>query len=217
MSANNLAAAELIGLLSSFWQPPDEGFWKNLADGSVDEEICHFAGEAGLESLRDLAPSFRTLLPPLPLLQSFYLRCFIGIGTKTALPVESLYKKWTDDPTARLPIAGSTGYLMGDPALHMQYLLNHYNFVIPPDYRMMPDHLVLVLELGAYLIQNKTAGEAQVFLTQHLDWLPAFTEAIDELFFDDEKEKQAQRFYQSALELLKQTLSCQLETYPTLA
>ncbi len=111
MSANNMAASELFGLLSAFWQPPDEKFWSNLADGSVDAEISHFAEQANFTNWQPSVSSFQRALPPLSAIQLFYLRCFIGIGKQSVLPVESIYKKWTSDPSARLPIAGSTGYL----------------------------------------------------------------------------------------------------------
>jgi TorA maturation chaperone TorD len=109
-----------------------------------------------------------------------------------------------------LPIAGSTGYLMGDPALHAQYLLDHYQLLIPPDYRMMPDHLLLLLELLAFLLENRPGEEGQLFLSQHFDWLTDFAQAIDSIATDSPEDFQAKRFYQLALQFLQQTVSCQL-------
>ena len=213
MSANNPAAAELFGLLSAFWQPPDELFWHNLADGSVDAELANFSQLAGFSPLSPSRTSFQHTLPTLDALKLFYLRCFIGIGKQSALPVESIYKKWTEDPTARLPIAGSTGYLMGDPALHAQYLLNHYQLQVPPDYRMMPDHLLLLLELLSFLLENRPVAEADLFLRQHFDWLDSFAEALEAIDPENPEDVLAKRFYQLALCNLKQSVQCQLAKY----
>ncbi len=213
MCENSRAAAELFGLLSAFWQPPDEAFWNNLAAGAVDDELIDYSQQAGFSASQATADSFRQNLPPLAALKMFYLRCFIGIGKQSALPVESIYKKWTADPSARLPIAGSTGYLMGDPALHAQYLLDHYQLQIPPDYRMMPDHLLLLLELLAFLLENRPTEEVYLFLSQHFDWLADFDQAIGAITTDSLQDSQAKRFYQLALHSLQQTVSCQLAKY----
>ena len=213
MSANNPAAAELFGLLSAFWQPPDELFWHNLADGSVDAELANFSQLAGFSPLSPSRTSFQHTLPTLDALKLFYLRCFIGIGKQSSLPVESIYKKWTEDPTARLPIAGSTGYLMGDPALHAKYLLDHYQLQVPPDYRMMPDHLLLLLELLAYLLENRPPEESRTFLNQHFDWLDSFGKAVEAIAADDSEDSKAKQFYQLALQTLIQAVQCQSEKY----
>ena len=213
MCDNRLAAAELFGLLSAFWQPPDELFWHNLADGSVDEELANFSQLAGFSPALPEKALFQQTLPTLDALKLFYLRCFIGIGRQSTLPVESIYKKWTEDPSARLPIAGSTGYLMGDPALHARYLLDHYQLQIPPDYRMMPDHLLLLLELLAYLLENRPPEESRTFLNQHFDWLDSFGKAVEAIAADDSEDSKAKQFYQLALQTLIQAVQCQSEKY----
>ena len=213
MCDNRLAAAELFGLLSAFWQPPDELFWHNLADGSVDEELANFSQLAGFSPALPEKALFQQTLPTLDALKLFYLRCFIGIGRQSALPVESIYKKWTEDPSARLPIAGSTGYLMGDPALHARYLLDHYQLQVPPDYRMMPDHLLLLLELLAYLLENRPTEESRTFLNQHFDWLDSFGKAVETISEDDPEDAKAKQFYLLALQTLIQAVRCQSEKY----
>jgi TorA maturation chaperone TorD len=213
MSANNPAAAELFGLLSAFWQPPDELFWNNLADGSVDAELANFSQLAGFPPVSTPPVLFQQTLPKLDALKLFYLRCFIGIGKQSALPVESIYKKWTEDSTVRLPIAGSTGYLMGDPALHAQYLLDHYELQVPPDYRMMPDHLLLLLELLSFMLENRPIAETDLFLRQHFDWLDSFSEALEAIDIENPEDLLAKRFYQLALFCLKQSIQCQLAKY----
>ena len=213
MSKNSIAAADLFLELANFWQPPDEEFWQELSDGLFDREIAELAKHAGYAPQLQSLGAFADCLPPLASLQSFFIRCFIGIGQKSAIPVESIYKKWTEDQTTRLPIAGSTGSLMGDPALHAQYLLTHYGLTIPPDYRMMPDHLSLLLELAAFLLRNRTDEEARLFLEQHLDWIGKFEEALIDLEPENAADHGAQRFYQLALQTIKQTVDCQLMKY----
>ena len=201
MSANSVAAAELFSLLACFWQPPDEEFLDELRSGAVDRTLSRF----GIRVCQ-----YRFMAPSLPVLQNFFSSQIQGNGQTAILPVESLFKRWTEDPTARLPIAGSTGYLMGDSAMHVQYLLEYYNLSVPPAYRMMPDHLALLLELAAFLLKNRTTEEYYLFISQHLDWLDALSLSLEELEFGDEAEQQAQKFYQTALRALQEAVACEL-------
>lgn len=201
MSSNSVAAAELFLLLAGFWQPPDEEFLDELKSGAVDMALSRL----GIQACQ-----FRFMAPSLPVLKNFYCGLLQGNGQASILPVESLFKRWTEDPTTRLPIAGSTGYLMGDSAMHMQYLLECYGFSVPPEYRMMPDHLALLLELAAFLIKNRTPEESHLFISQHLDWLDALSLSLAELDFGDETGQQAQKFYQTALRAVQEAVSCEL-------
>ena len=212
--SENSAAADLFLHFSDFWRPPDSDFWQDAAAGVVDETIATLSAQAGYPMLENGHECFRDLLPPLSALQYFFVRCFIGIGKKSILPVESVYKKWTEDSTTRLPIAGSTGYLMGDAALHARYLLDHYGLSIPPDYQMMPDHLVLLLELAAFLLRQRTDRESRLFLEQHLDWLGQLAEALQKNETEGENDLKAQRFYLLVLELLQRTIIYQLQNPP---
>ena len=209
--SENSAAADLFLHFSDFWRPPDSDFWQDAAAGVVDETIVTLSAQAGYPMKENVRECCRDLLPPLSALQYFFVRCFIGIGKKSVLPVESVYKKWTEDPTARLPIAGSTGYLMGDAALHARYLLDHYGLSIPPDYQMMPDHLVLLLELAAFLLRQRTDTESRLFLAQHLDWLGPFAEVLQKIETEGENDLKAQRFYLLVMGLLQRTITCQLQ------
>lgn len=210
--SENKAAAELFLTWATFWRPPDAEFWQSVSDGSVDTHISGFVTAAAYSDWTS-SERFQSQLPSLSALQYFFVRCFIGIGKKSVLPVESVYKKWTEDTTTRLPIAGSTGYLMGDAALHARYLMDHYGLSVPPDYRMMPDHLTLLLELASYVLENRTQEEAQLFLSQHLDWLEKFASALQETEVESELDQKAKNFYQLTLQLLQQTVDCQLMKY----
>lgn len=207
MSRSEAALTGLLQECALFWQPPDTAFWQDVADGRVDESVQSLAIQAGNPSFPAPGASFRELLPPLTELRSFFQSYFTGAGKTKVLPVESIYKKWTEDPTARLPLAASTGYLMGDSALHIQYLLEQFGFRIPGDYPMMPDHLAVLLELAVFLRQNCPRREADLFLAQHLDWLGDFARALQAIDPDGTTGQQAKEFYLQAVELLRQTVA----------
>ena len=210
--SENEAAAELFLQLAEFWRPPDSVFWQEIAAGSVDEAIANLSTQAGYGAANDISREIcRELLPPLSALQYFFVRCFIGIGKQSALPVESVYKKWTDDPTARLPIAGSTGYLMGDAALHARYLLDHYGFTIPPDYQMMPDHLSLLLELAAFLLRHRSDEECRLLFSQHLDWLGHFADALATMDTEGDNDWKARQVYLWNLSILQHSIDKHLQ------
>ena len=78
---------------------------------------------------------------------------------------------------------------------------------------MMPDHLTLLLELASYVLENRTQEEAQLFLSQHLDWLEKFASALQETEVESELDQKAKNFYQLTLQLLQQTVDCQLMKY----
>lgn len=210
MSENNGAAAELFLLLAVFWHPPDEEFMDELNCGSLDADIARLGSQADYIPWWEACMTFRFMAPSLGSLQKFHNDHINGTGKASILPVESLYKRWTEDPTARLPIAGSTGYLMGDAAMHVQYLLDFYGLSVPPAYRMMPDHLVLLLELTAFLLKNQALNESHLFISQHLDWLDSLAHSLAELSCDDMAGQQAQKFYQFALQALQKTVACEL-------
>lgn len=210
MSESREAAAELFLLLAAFWQPPDEGFLDELADGSVDATLASLATQAGYSPWRQESFPLRITAPPFSALQNFFFRYIHGAGKDAALPVESLYKRWTEDPTVRLPIAGSTGYLMGDPALHVLYLMDAYSLSVPPAYSMMPDHLALLLELASFLLKNRTPEESDLFLMQHFDWLDSLDQTLTGLTPENDEGTQAQKFYRLALQVLQKAVACEL-------
>ena len=95
--------------------------------------------------------------------------------------------------------------------MHVQYLLNYYSLSVPTEYRMMPDHLALLLELAAFLLKSRTPEESRLFISQHLDWLDALALSLTELDCEDESEQQAQKFYQMALQVLQDTVASELK------
>ena len=113
-----------------------------------------------------------------------------------AEPIESLYKVWTRDPSCELLIANQKGYLKGDWACHMEELLTHVGFEIPPQFVHCPDHLVLELEFANILVEE-TPIEAQIkFAEHHFDWLKDLYETA--------MEKDVPQMYQDLYKLCAQ-------------
>ncbi|MDR3563724.1 MAG: molecular chaperone TorD family protein [Negativicutes bacterium] len=87
------------------------------------------------------------------------------------VPVESVYRPWTKDPTATLPGAHDLGYLQGDAAAHMLALYQSYGLTPPEAYQAMPDHLCLQLEFAAHLLELEQEDRLATFLADHLGWV----------------------------------------------
>jgi len=91
-------------------------------------------------------------------------------GVPNVLPLEeSFYKEWTADRSH--PLAGRKGLAWGDPAEHVVATLNNLGIALCAEDPRAPDHLAVLLELLAYLIENRPAEEAAAFCRDHLDWL----------------------------------------------
>ncbi|MFZ5815562.1 MAG: TorD/DmsD family molecular chaperone [Bacillota bacterium] len=182
------ARARLYALLALPLYAPDAESWEPVCAGDWSREI-----EAVLRALGlDLAvpPS----LGPRPCHQAVaeYREALAAPGHPVR-PVESLYKPWTTDPSAGLPIAAEKGWLGGDPAAHLRALYAELGVELPPGLAHAPDHLALELELMAWLVEEGTPEQQELFRRQHLDWLWELAA--------DAKKRGAPRFYQDLLEL----------------
>ncbi|TVQ37283.1 MAG: hypothetical protein EA384_12445 [Spirochaetaceae bacterium] len=93
-------------------------------------------------------------------------------ATPLLVPVESIYKVWTTDPSCEMPFARETGLLQGDSAQHLYQIYREIGFELPTAYADRPDHLVLELEFMGLLVEADNPASQQLFLSQHLDWLP---------------------------------------------
>ncbi|MGF7184151.1 TorA maturation chaperone TorD [Desulfitispora alkaliphila] len=160
---------QLFSIAAEFYKFPDRDFYNQLASGDLFQELEKLSTKAGF------APSnlaWPVSVPSLHQLQQEHLRCFMGFNSQAAVPIESLYKRWTVDPTAKLTIASQKGYLMGDAAVHIHYLLDSLGLEIPSEYQQKPDHLAILLEILAYLITERNEREVELYISEHLDWLP---------------------------------------------
>lgn len=162
--------------LAEFYRFPDEEFIRELQNGEWEKLINELAGQAGLAGDKIAWPEDLTYSS----LKQEYIRCFTGAGEPAALPVESVYKVWTQDPSARVMFAKQKGYLMGDSALHIQYLLDTLGVELPEEFRGQPDHLVVLLELLVYFLDHLELQDTLQYLQDHFDWLPDFYARLQE-------------------------------------
>ena len=171
------ALQDLLPILANFFIYPEEEFCEEVYQGKVDllvEELSQKAGVPVKSSLKEIAPTYEAWI-------ASYNHCFLGVEKPFAPPVESVYKAWTEDETFQVPFKNQKGYLMGDSALHVQHILDAFGLDIPPEYNMMPDHLVILLDLLAFLIGNSLEEEARQLIKDHFDWLPDLQATISKL------------------------------------
>lgn len=82
---------------------------------------------------------------------------------------ESVYKCWTTDKSH--PLAGRKGFAWGEPAIHMAEVLSGFGMAFDPETMTSPDHLSVLLEFLAFLLENRPRDEIAAFCADHLDWL----------------------------------------------
>lgn len=105
--------------------------------------------------------------------RAFAVRHFTGGLPQSAVPVESLYVEWTNDP-ARGPFAHQTGLYDADTALYMRDLLASLGIELSKDMAAYPDHLSLELDLVSLLLDAGRAGDARQLLIERTQWLTAY-------------------------------------------
>jgi hypothetical protein len=91
--------------------------------------------------------------------------------------VESFYKEWTTDRAH--PLSGQKGLVFGDPAAHMAQVLESFSMMPDPENPLPPDHVSVLLEFLAYLIENRPYEEAVAFCKDHLNWLSDLREQAE--------------------------------------
>lgn len=113
--------------------------------------------------------------------RELYMNSIGSTQEEAALPIESLYKPWTKDDTCTLPFARDKGYILGDSALHINYLLEKLKIDIPYELQGVPDHLAILLELLAYFIEHAPEQSTAEFMDDHFDWLEEFESKLTEV------------------------------------
>lgn len=195
--------AEVYLLLSEALKKPVVEFVNEQKD------IVHFLtnafSELGYKIPPDLYCQWPSLADTLAVLTAAYQQSFTYPVHSRVVPVESIYRRWTQDTTAELPLAGEKGHLMSDYALHMNTLYNAFGLAIPGEYQAMPDHLCLELEFASYLLLHEPPDRYRNFLTEHLNW-------VDELCLDAEKQ-QIPLYYRQVIQVTAQFLSEELRRW----
>lgn len=191
--------ADIYSQLSEFFKEPTEEFAGDIKSGRLLNYFRDVFPSLGLDvsKLEDLSISGAIYAK----LCEEYKRLFVGPLPPYIIPVESIYKKWTNDPECKLPIAGEKGYLMGDPAIDMIKRYQTDGIVIPEKYSSMPDHITLELEYMAFLFINGGINEQEEFLTSHLDWVGKLAKDI-EVFMENKG------FYSAVAEITALIVSC---------
>ena len=161
--------SDIYAQLSEFFKEPAKEFAGDVASGRLFDYFTDVFSILGLDSapLEGLAVDGDAHA----VLKDEYRKLFLGPLPPYIVPVESVYKRWSNDPSCTLPIAVEKGYFMGDPAMDM---INRYQadgLVIRDAYASMPDHIALELEYMAFLLRSKDDEEAGKFLSGHLDWI----------------------------------------------
>lgn len=143
---------------------PEQDFFQELQAGKWHGELKEKPFQLNFQELKEA-----------------YIDCFLGAGKESAPPIESIYKIWTEDGTAQVAIAKQKGYLMGDSALHIKYLLKALGFELPSELAQKPDHLAVLLELLAYYIEHLEPEEVLQYLKDHFDWLGEFQKCLEHI------------------------------------
>jgi TorA maturation chaperone TorD len=136
-------------------------------------------------------------LPAYGELQGFAARHFTGGLPTSVMPVESLYRKWSGDKSCNTAFASASGLYASDSQQHLSYIYSELGLQLSDDCPLPIDHLSLTLELLAQLLQAAKADPGSsgkdhgnppdtaacrefcnVFINDHLDWLPSFITAL---------------------------------------
>ncbi len=165
----NLFWSGIYAQLSEFFKEPSADFADDVASGRLakffDERLRLLgldpAPSRGLTASGDVRAQ----------LDTEYRRLFLGPLPPYIVPVESVYKKWTNDPNCHLPIAQEKGLLLGDSAIDMMRRYRAEGIEIPAALSSMPDHAALLLEYMSHLLIGGDECACQEFLATHLDWL----------------------------------------------
>lgn len=195
---NKTNFSELFAQLSEFFKEPTEEFADDVASGRLLGYFKKVFSELDLDTscLSGLSISGDVYNS----LREEYRRLFEGHMPPYIVPVESVYKRWSNDPECKLPIAGEKGYFMGDSAMDMIKRYQAHDIVIPDKYVSMPDHIALELEYMAFLCIKGDIEEQKEFLVSHLNWTDGLTKDIKNF-------EQGSKFYSAGAEITSLMIS----------
>lgn len=162
---------DLLAMFGQMFSRLDENDYRFIEDPAVWQDFITSC---------DTSTASDVLAAPLPYerYRAFVNAIFTPGIPGSVLPVESLYKPWSEyNPEG---IGSNTGYYLGDHARHIIALCEDLHIAIPEDFKATPDHLALLLELLAFLQAEAPRGAAQDFAAHHLDWLSAYRQELDQ-------------------------------------
>ncbi|MFT9598830.1 molecular chaperone TorD family protein [Mesobacillus sp.] len=162
--------AHVFIVLADLYKQPTRDIWDEIQQQDLLKKL-----EVSVNELFSIDFSIEEVLPEnYGEFRELFMTSIGSTQKKAALPIESLYKQWTQDETWTLPFARDRIYILGDSALHIIYLLEKLKIEIPNELQGMPDHLAILLELLAYFIEHAPEHSTAEFLDDHFDWLDEF-------------------------------------------
>lgn len=173
-------------LFAECLKEPTETFVEEVRAGRLSAELAEYEDALGL-SLSDPDPPEPT---DRGALQTGYLRLFEAMEQPYAPPAESPYKPW---------YGSRDGGLLGGPsATDMEQRFEALGAEPPAAYPA--DHVALLLEYGALLLEAGEIEQYRNFLTEHLDWIPALEGMVEDAAAEAP-------FYRWAVRALDETLT----------
>lgn len=157
--------ASVHTLLAECVKEPSEAFAEEVSDGSLAAEMSAHADALDL-SLTDPEPPDSV---DWQRLQQGYLDLFEARKQPFAPLAESPYKPWYEDHEG--------GLLEGPSAREMERRYEAIEASTPPEYPA--DHVALLLEYGALLLESGSINEYRAFLESHFDWIEALARQVD--------------------------------------
>lgn len=186
----------VFSTLSKCFAPIDEGEWRALTQGAVWSGFLEGARRAIQDEktfgcatgairrvgrrcpLQDFlsAGEVKALFTPPTFAekQRFAARHFVGGLPLSAVPVESLYTRWSANESCQAPFSHKTGLYRGDSAQYMEDLIGRLGLSLPERYAAYPDHLSIELDLVAVLLRSGMREEARWYLAERFEWLTAY-------------------------------------------
>ena len=152
-------------LLAECFKEPSATFVEEVQAGALGDELSDHAMALDLELSEPT--------PPHPddrgSVQDAYLSLFEAKRQPYAPPAESPYKEWHGDREG--------GLLGGPSARDMERRYEALEATPPEGYPV--DHVALLLEYGALLLEAGSIDAYRDFLGDHLDWIPAFRAQVE--------------------------------------
>ena len=193
--------ANVFIVLADLYKQPTREIWDEIQQQDLLKKL-----EESVNELFSIDFSIEEVLPEnYEEFAELYMTSIGSTQKEAALPIESLYKQWTLDETCTIPFARDKGYILGDSALHINYLLEKLKIEIPYELQGMPDHLAILLELLAYFIEHAPENSTAEFLDDHFDWLDEFESQLSEVTVHP--------FYQRLTRALMEILKAQRNSY----
>ena len=198
---NKTECANVFLVLADLYKHPTIEIWDEIKEHDLLKKL-----EESIKNHYNHTFSLKEVLPEsYDKLQELFMTSIGSTQKQAAIPVESLYKPWTQDKTCTLPFARDKGYILGDSALHINFLLEKLKIDIPVELQGMPDHLAILLELLAYFIEHAPEQFTAEFMVDHFDWLEEFESQLSRVT--------EHSFYQRLTRILIETLQAHRNNY----